>query len=247
MQKTLIFLVLFCKIAFAQNVHSHNDYLQKKPFHEAYDAGVASIEVDIFLKNNKLYVAHDESEINLKNTLEKMYLKPIEEILKKKKDSDFQLLIDIKTEALPTLKALLETLKKYPLLLASSKNKNGVRLLISGNRPNPTTYSTHPSYILFDHQSLRDLPDLDKSKIGLVSFSFKKFTDWDGKSSFLENDKNKLVKVISEVHQLGYKIRFWASPDTEIAWKSLAELDVDFINTDSPRKCVGYFLDKPKK
>ena len=55
-------LVLFISgKVFAQNsykIHSHNDYAQELPFWYAYSSGASSIEADIFLRNNELYVAH---------------------------------------------------------------------------------------------------------------------------------------------------------------------------------------------
>lgn len=44
-------------------VHSHNDYLQEVPFWQAYSGGAASIEVDLFLKRDSLFVTHSEGEI----------------------------------------------------------------------------------------------------------------------------------------------------------------------------------------
>ena len=44
-------------------VHSHNDYAQRLPFWYAYSNGAASIEADIFFKDNELYVTHGENEI----------------------------------------------------------------------------------------------------------------------------------------------------------------------------------------
>lgn len=58
------------------HIHSHNDYLQKAPFWTAYANGLASIEVDVHLKDTTLYVAHDATEIRKAHTLQSLYLDP---------------------------------------------------------------------------------------------------------------------------------------------------------------------------
>ena len=41
-------------------IHSHNDYQQKVPFWNAFANGANSIEIDVFLVDNELFVAHAE-------------------------------------------------------------------------------------------------------------------------------------------------------------------------------------------
>jgi len=70
---------LFCALLFTslsffaqQNpkIHSHNDYSQHLPFWRAYNSGLNSIEVDVFLKNGVLFATHAENEIIATQTLE---------------------------------------------------------------------------------------------------------------------------------------------------------------------------------
>jgi alkaline phosphatase len=57
-------------LAFAQNytVHSHNDYEQKVPFWYALGAGAKSIEADVYLVDNNLYVSHEQQEYSKERT-----------------------------------------------------------------------------------------------------------------------------------------------------------------------------------
>lgn len=76
---TLVFLFM-STISLAQNsymFHSHNDYLQNWHFWEAYTHRAGSIEADVFLKNNSLYVARTEKEFDTGRILENLYLEPI--------------------------------------------------------------------------------------------------------------------------------------------------------------------------
>ncbi|MCP9768391.1 alkaline phosphatase [Lacihabitans sp. LS3-19] len=230
-------MLLATNLCIAQKIHSHNDYVRDKPFYEAFEAGASSIEADVYLINNKLFVAHEKTEIDSYRNLENLYLKPLNAVYKKRKNKhiELQILIDCKTSGEATLSAIVGLLNKYPALV----NSKNLRFVISGNRPSPEKYADYPAFIFFDHQSLNDLAKADPKKIALVSFSFARFSRWDGKSTF--EDAEKLKATIEQVHASGFPIRFWATPDTPLAWETMHRLGVDFINTDSPKACKDSF------
>lgn len=240
----LAICLFFISQSFAQQkaVHSHNDYVQATPFWMAFSAGCASIEADIFLDNGQLVVAHSLAEVDAQKTLNALYLEPISVLIKQEGLSNrkLQLLIDIKSEANATLEKLIEELQHYPEIIAY---ESPIRIIISGNRP--TDYSNYPNFILFDHQELGNLSSISLEKVALVSFSFRKFSTWNGVGELSLADKTQLIKVIEQVHSVGKPIRFWATPDTPTAWKLLAEAGVDFINTDQPFRCWNT-LNNPK-
>ena len=240
----LLSFISFGNLCFAQKIHSHNDYEHADPFWGAYNAGANSIEADVYLVDGKLYVAHEKKEITAEKTLEKLYLEPLNKIVTSKKRQELQILIDLKTTAEPTLKALTELLSKYPLLMKAYTKKKYIKFVISGNRPSITQYTEYPPYIFFDHQSLTDLDKGNKSKIALVSFAFYSYSKWKGDQPMADEEKLKLKTIIDSVHSYGYPIRFWATPDTPLAWKTLNDLTIDFINTDSPSECKTYFSKK---
>jgi alkaline phosphatase len=240
MNKYLASFLLITNLCFAQKIHSHNDYEQARPFWAAFEAGVNSIEADIYLMDGNLFVAHQKNEINPAKTLEKLYLEPLNQILKLRNRQELQILIDIKTDATSTLDTLIKLIGKYPKLTKSYAKKKSIKFVISGNRPSADDYANYPAFILFDHQSLQGLEN--KSKIALASFSFEKISKWKGNQPMNEEEKLQIKSMINQVHSFGLPIRFWATPDTPIAWKELNELDVDFINTDSPKACKDFFL-----
>lgn len=239
----LFFCFTFELSAQKQRIHSHNDYLRKEPFYEAFKAGCASIEADIFLKEGNLYVAHEEKSIQSNLTFATLYLEPLSKISRQKrfKNSSIQLLIDLKTAAGPTLKALVAEIEKYPELFENKRSRMKISFVISGNRPKPSEYKDFPAYIKFDCQELESLDQLDKDRVALVSFSFQKFSKWFGSGTLSEEDRSKISAVVSKVHSLNKKIRFWGTPDTEKAWQIFSELGIDYINTDKPSACGAYF------
>src|SRR5689334_11645846 len=161
------------------NAHSHNDYENPLPFWTAYKAGFGSIEADIWLQpDGKLLVGHDLNEIKSGRTLEQYYLDPMEQSFEKNHQHIYadtskhlQLLIDVKTEAVSTLRRLIEVLQQYPHLI----NNSNTSFVISGNRPAPEAFNSYPSFICFDGDPLRVYTEEQQRKIGLVSDNFIKY------------------------------------------------------------------------
>ncbi|MEC3966083.1 alkaline phosphatase [Flagellimonas halotolerans] len=248
MKKRAAFLVIVGLIffvtgkIFAQTVykvHSHNDYAQKLPFWYAYSNGASSIEADVFLKNDSLYVTHAEDEIVKGKTFDKLYLNRLSSLEKSGELRPLQLLIDLKSEAYATLDKLEEVLKKYPSLINGGK----VKFVVSGNRPKSEEYKNYPDFIWFDHQNLDEFEHMDLSKVALVSSSYKNYSVWNGYGRMTAPDLEKVKRAISLAKASGKPFRFWSTPDTKTAWARLAKLGVDFINTDQPAQAKQY-LDK---
>ncbi|MCK0145851.1 alkaline phosphatase [Arenibacter sp. F26102] len=220
-------------------IHSHNDYLQNMPFWDAYAHGANSIEVDVFLKNDTLFATHDEKDIINNHTIESLYLDPIEQVLELQlgKIQELQLLIDIKSETYTTLNKIVSVLEKYPTII----NNSNITMVISGNRPKPEEYKNYPQFIMFDYQSLDDIPKADAwEKVALISLPFHKFSRWNGKGRLTTEDLQKVKTTIDKAHSFQKPFRFWATPDSKTAWKAFHDLGVDYINTDMPDKSSGY-------
>jgi len=231
--------------ALAYKIHSHNDYEQRVPFWTAYACGINSIEADVFLKNDTLFVTHSEKEIMPFNTIENLYLKPLQNTfeLKPKSKQQVQLLIDIKSDAVLTLKSLVNVLELYPDLI----NSKNISFVISGNQPKPEAYNNYPIYIKFDYQSLEPLSTDAINKVGLISLPFSKFSKWNGKGRLTKEDYKTVSEIIKKVHGFNKPFRFWGCPDSKTAWKAFAELGVDFINTDMPFEASKYIFSLPDR
>ncbi len=220
----------------AYKVHSHNDYQQEFPFWNAYISGAASIEVDIFLKKDSLYVTHGEHEIVEENTLERLYLNTLRRLAASNDLRELQLLVDIKSEAYTTLDKLIEVLEDYPALLESGR----IRFVISGNRPKPREYTNYPDFIQFDHQDLSNLDEIPLEKIALISLDFRKYSVWNGLGRLIQPEWETVKRIIGKVHSFDKPFRFWATSDTKTAWARLASLGVDYINTDRPERAIPF-------
>lgn len=230
----LFFVFFGINQVFAQNsqllkAHSHNDYLQAHPFYAAYNAQFGSIEVDVFFVEGQLLVAHDLEKVSFHKTIQDLYLNPLMAELKKAKPVNFhQLLVDLKNEPDSCLKQLVKLLEKDQDLL----KKNQIKIVISGERPEPKDYILYPDWIYFDGRAEEKVPNFLSNRVPLESISLFNFGIWDGKTPMNPAMKLKVKNYIEEVHGRGRKIRFWASPNTLLAYMTLHDLGVDYIGTD---------------
>ena len=225
------------------NAHSHNDYEQKKPYWLAYDAGFGSIEADIFLVDSVLYVAHDRYELKRKIKLETEYFNPILNCLQKNNGYPYsetgkklQMLIDIKTDSIHTLDALIILLKKYPQLIRCKY----LTWVITGNRPDESLFTGYPDFIRFDGELHKDYSKAALTKISLMSDDFTIYSLWNGENNLSEQDASILDSAVKKSHGLHQPVRFWNAPDKPNAWKQLMDLRVDYINTDFIQKLAAF-------
>lgn len=227
------------------NGHAHNDYMHVSPFHAAYDAGFGSIEADIFPQNGELYVAHHKKDIKPERTLNKLYLTPLLQELLKDNKRTVKLLIDIKEnyrESLLLLQKEIKPLRKY--LYSGKHRKRPVTILISGERPPPGEYKSYPGYIFFDDDLKKPHNKAEWRRVGQVSLSFKRFSNWDGTGCLPESDRKSIEGIVDSVHKAGKTIRFWEAPDNENSWSIQEQSGVDLIGTDRIEEFCGFIEDK---
>lgn len=229
------------------NAHSHNDYLNDRPFTRAYEAGFGSIEADIFPINDTLYVAHSKKEIQAQRTLKSLYLDPLYKDLIINSSQHIKLLIDIKENYELSLKLLEKKLEPFkPYLYSSEDTSRPLLILVSGNRPPPVEYENYPNYIFFDDDLTLHHNAAEWERVGQVSLSFEKFSSWKGKGSLSTKDKKSLKHLIDSVHLAGKPIRFWAAPDTKTSWKIQMKLGADLIGTDKINELAGFLIKREK-
>lgn len=237
----LLILLLFLKASAygqysAANGHSHNDYEQNIPFLRAYYAGMGSIEADVFLRNGKLYVAHNAADIQPSRTLEALYLRPIAE--RKDTARALQLLIDIKESYKDVIPALIKELKPYKLY--------NVRIVLSGGTPPPEKFSDYPAYILYDGRPDVAYTSAQLKRVEMISDELGSYTVWNGKGTPTPEDAQKLRAVVKAAHEQGKRFRFWGTKDSPNTWSELEKLGVDWIGTDHPEDLHNFYAHRDK-
>ncbi|MDN3588177.1 alkaline phosphatase [Pedobacter aquatilis] len=253
----LTLLILTALSAFAQSSksqgHSHNDYHQNIPLLTAYYAGMASIEADVFIKDGELYVAHEAREIKAGRTLKQLYLSPLATFYKENKAHAYkdslkklQLVVDIKEDHVNVLKKLISELETFGNIFDFSSNPNAIKIVVSGNMPQPTDFKNWPDYIFFDGRPETNYTESQLKRVAMISQDIKKYSVWNGKGVPTPTDYAKLKKVIDDAHKAGKPFRFWATPDSQNTWIVLERLGADWINTDKPTDLADFYLHQDK-
>src|SRR4030095_5545516 len=180
---TIICLILLSAIANAQiKIHAHNDYEKPEPLFNALRNKVFSIEADVFLINDKFFVAHTINEVDSQKTLETLYIRPITILFDKNdgkvsedKNYSFSLVIDIKNRGTESLKKLSYELQSFPKYFDRTVNPRAVQIIISGDRGPIDSWKHYPSFIYFDGRPYEKYDSVTLAKVAMVSDNYTKY------------------------------------------------------------------------
>ncbi|MDB5154284.1 MAG: hypothetical protein JWR54_3035 [Mucilaginibacter sp.] len=256
---SLIFSQFYC---YAQstplpNGFAHNDYRHKHPLYDALDNGFTNIEADIFLKDNRLIVAHVFPYFKHNRTLEKLYFKPLLERITDNNGKVYTnyntpiiLMIDIKTGANNTYEALIPLLEKYKSILSGLENGKmvyrQVTVVLSGHKPYGLIENELNRLAFIDEDLRRVRRDSTYSNVfSMASCKYSKLMRWDGKGIIPNAEKTKLCAFVEIAHRMGEKVRLWASPEKKVVWDELLDCGVDLINTDRLPALKNYLSTRP--
>jgi len=230
-----------------KNTHSHNDYLQPQPFYTAHANHFASMEVDVFLVNNELYVAHNKEDIDKERTIERLYIEPILAQIKLNgnnkiyRDSGkLQLMIDLKTDGGPALKCLEAKLKPIRKYFDVKNNPDAVKLVVTGDAPDHSRFKAFDDIFFFDGKRNTPYTADQLKRVAFFSAGLQEFTKWNGLGRMVEEDYRKSKNFVDSVHRQGKQVRFWGNPDTKTCWQAFIKMGVDFLNTDSPAEMAKF-------
>lgn len=226
------------------NAHAHNDYEHNRPLLDALEQGFTSVEADVYLMQDSLYVNHNRPYYrDPARTLEKLYLRPLRQRIQQTGGKvypgytqPFYLFVDFKTSAEDTYVALEKLFKRYRDILKACTRKNcnqaPVQVVISGNRPMETMSKQAERLAALDGRP-SDLGKVYSPQLmPIISDNYRNHFKWLGQGNMPAEEKTKLQDLVKKVHAEGKKLRFWASPENEQVWRTLHEAGVDLINTD---------------
>ncbi|KAI9445209.1 hypothetical protein H4582DRAFT_1914018 [Lactarius indigo] len=157
-------------------IHSHNDYWRNVPLFTAISFGVTSVEADVWLVNETLYVGHEVAALTTNRTFDKLYVQPLLQVLAAQNPKNsftvnqtvpngvfdtspstpLQLLVDIKTDGTEALPFILEALKPLRSAGYLTTSSNGhlrtsvVTVIGTGNSPLDGVKALEPRDYFFD-------------------------------------------------------------------------------------------------
>jgi hypothetical protein len=228
--------------------HAHNDYTQARPLTDALDRGFTSVEADVWLMGGELLVAHDPDEVVPGATLETLYLEPLSARVRANGGKvhpgwrhSFHLLLDVKSAARPTYRAIHETLRRYePMLTRFSPGgttQGAVSVTISGHRDLSAMEQQEVRYAAYDGR----ISDLDggrpASLVPLVSDDWTETFSWRGSGVMPPSERRRLRGIVARAHADGRRVRFWGTTDLpaparERIWQEGLAAGVDYLDTD---------------
>lgn len=239
-----------------ERAHAHNDYEHERPLLDALENGFCSVEADIWLVEGELLVAHDRDKVAPGNTLQKVYLDPLLELVRANAGSVYKdgpevvLLVDIKSGAEETYAVLRDSLKRYEEMLTSFTNdgtitKRAVRVIISGSRPRAMMEAETVHLAAYDGRPEDLGGGASSAFIPLVSQSWSPLFRWRGRETPMpDEERAKLDALVKQAHAEGREVRFWAIPHDEALWDELYGAGVDLINADDLPMLRDYLLKK---
>ena len=243
------------------SAHAHNDYVHDRPLLEALESRFRSVEVDVFLRGDSLYVAHDAHEIRPGRTLRAMYLEPLKEIIKENDlsvygdDKPLILLVDLKDDGLETYRLLQDILSGYKQMLTRFKDGSiyhgAVTVIVSGNRPLEYMQAQDLRYAAFDGRIADLCKGYPATLMPLVSDNWTNYFSWKGDGQMPIDQWAKLQGIVEKARSSGYMLRFWATPDRkgearEKVWEALKDAGVDLIGTDDLKGLETWLINNAK-
>ncbi|MFC7218409.1 phosphatidylinositol-specific phospholipase C/glycerophosphodiester phosphodiesterase family protein [Streptomyces polyrhachis] len=232
-----------------RRAHAHNDYLHARPLLDALGHGFTSVEADIFLRDGRLLVAHEEATLDPARTLEALYLQPLARRVALNRGSVYagyphpvQLLVDIKDRGEATYLELARVLRRYRGLFSYAVDgrvhPRAVTAVISGDRAARVPMEAERVRYAFYDGRLTDLEtDAPASFIPLVSGNWNAGFTWQGVGEMPADQRELLHRIAGLCHARGQRLRFWATPDVagearDAVWSELLAAGVDHLNTD---------------
>ncbi|HLP49377.1 MAG TPA: phosphatidylinositol-specific phospholipase C/glycerophosphodiester phosphodiesterase family protein [Chitinophagales bacterium] len=241
------------------HAHAHNDYVHKRPLYEALENGFTSIEIDVFLHNDELKVAHVPLGLGSKQTIEQLYLDPIKKVVEqnwgtiyKGHNTPVTFMIDFKTDGIATYQKLKEVLEKYKYIITvyhrdSVIHQRAINILISGSSPVSELLKEDSALATID-AALQGMGNNQSAKvITRYSSGWLSYFTWKGKGTMPPAQKQKLDSLVTQVHQMGKHIRFYHIPDKPNVWRQLLNAGVDWINTDKLVQFRRFYLEDYKR
>jgi len=218
--------------------HSHNDYLHERPLWDALEAGVTSVEADVWKFWSGLYVSHFPI-FGKSGSLEGWYLDPWRKAAVRQGATDWrQLWMDIKGPEGPVQEALLSTLRG----ILGGEHGLGPRIILTGDdeakKTLAKTLSAIPGVAGRFEIDRREFDGSDPFRKGVTdpwgwySLSWSEHFTWDGKGCMPIAEWAKINAQVAAIHSKGRRVRYFHVPST-LAWVRVAhEAGVDLIDVD---------------
>ena len=228
---------LFQWAGFLPHAHSHNDYEQERPLSAAVEAGITSIEVDLFLEGSAIMVGHDRGK--WRGEFAALYLKPLNQLwengaLPGDRAKPFLLWLDLKDPDPALRQQLSQLLAAYPVTRAPDPARTPVEVILTGDQSAKENFLLEYSAELVSRDSNlfseNDPPASPRWK--WYALDWTKLGTWNGQGQMPAVERERLVALVAKIHAGGRKLRLWKHPTTLPFWQEASAAGVDRLGTD---------------
>ncbi|RPB13251.1 hypothetical protein P167DRAFT_535298 [Morchella conica CCBAS932] len=233
----------FTRDIIPKKLHSHNDYWRKAPLFTAIANGAISVEADVWLYNDTLYVGHDTSSLTQNRTFSTLYINPLLEILTLQNPttpfvtsptrngvydaSVYQtlfLFVDVKTDGATTWPAVLKALqplrtRNYLTTVNGTTITPGpITIIGTGATPLDQIRSKSSRDYFYDGP----LTELDEKNItrAISPIASTAFTSTIGAvngTGLSAEQRKKVEGQVKEAHEKGIWVRYWDLPSWPVS------------------------------
>lgn len=235
--------------------HSHNDYEQPRPLETALSTGMVGIEVDVFLRDDVLFVAHEERDLDPSRTLRSLYLEPLYRRFRRfegqirENGVPVLLFVDFKEPGIEIYEALERDLMTYPGLVRRvvwnaddrcTITPGPVIVVATGSYPRDAIISDTDRVVAIDGRIPDDLlSDFPPHLMPTISTSFAVLGDLpvaQGPGGL----GRAMSTIIARSTAAGRLVRFYEGIDSERFWETQVVAGVHLINTDDPERLSAH-------
>jgi hypothetical protein len=230
-------------------IHSHNDYWRDLPFWSALSVGCVSIEADVYLINDTLYIGHETEALSSSRTLKSLYIDPILSVLSRtnpkttftasstsknglydaSSGQTVYLFIDLKTPGNITFPAVIDALQ--PLRDAgylTTFNGTGITrgpitVIGTGNTPLNQVQGVSPRDYFYDANLAflsTDLTNITATVSPIASAQFSRFIGAVNGTELNSTQLATLRQHISYARSKGIMGRYWDTPAWPISTRN---------------------------
>ncbi|RPB01898.1 alkaline phosphatase [Choiromyces venosus 120613-1] len=228
----------FTRGVIPKGMHSHNDYWRDVPLYSAIANGAISVEADVWLYNETLYIGHDTSSLTESRTFESLYINPLVEILKKQNPTSrfvpsktrngvfdtstgqtLFLFVDLKTSGKQTWPAVVKALAPLRALEYLSAIKDNVLIpgpvtvIGTGSTPLDAVRPLSTRDYFFDGplQAL-DSQNITRSISPVASAQLSAAVGEIGHEGLNATQREMVKMQVEAAHKKGIYVRYWDLP-----------------------------------
>jgi len=235
----IVFLAYPCIHAQQRPVlHAHNDYTKKHPLFDALDAGIQSIEIDVYYHKKRVVVSHIPLFLGAKKDLHTLYGKAFDRAAQEKRLPDsLTLMWDIKSGHDSTTWYTLEEIQK----LADNTPGTEFRILLTGAYRREQAISFPGLNIVYDASLSAFLHGAEiVPGTGRLSCSYGSF-----RKTLRELGPEKVRERLRLASAQGMETRVWGAGNRRKTWHYLAGMGIRIINCDQYEKARHFLSQYP--